>query len=120
MCLLVSHFILLCAILFFNRNHIKMLTIVLDRYGASPEEPLYSLLLNPSLSKLPRTWLVACSKDPTYDEMLMFHDKLEKQGVQVSLEVCKGYPHFFWMLPMLRKSQELMTKWAAQVQEMVA
>jgi versiconal hemiacetal acetate esterase len=91
-----------------------------DRYGASPTEPLYSLLLNPNLSKLPPIWLVACSKDPTYDEMRMFHDKLMKQGVQVSLEVCKGYPHFFWMLPMMSKSQELMTKWASHIREMVA
>jgi acetyl esterase/lipase len=91
-----------------------------DAYGASPTEPLWSLLLNPNLSKLPRTWIVACSKDPTHDEMLMFTDKLKKEGIDVSLEVCEGYPHFFWMLPMLQKSQEFMGKWVEQIRQMVA
>jgi hypothetical protein len=50
----------------------------------------------------------------------MFDDKLKKEGVNVSLEVCWGYPHFFWMVPMLQKSQELVTKWADQVRQMVA
>jgi hypothetical protein len=51
--------------------------------------------------------------------MLIFYDKLQKEGVDVSLEVCKGYPHFFWMLPMLAKSQEFMRIWAERVREMV-
>jgi acetyl esterase/lipase len=60
-----------------------------------------------------------CTKDPTYDEMLMFHDKLQKEGVDVSAEVYKGYPHFFWMLPMLKKSGEFLDEWAKQVRDMV-
>ena len=91
-----------------------------EAYGAPPTDPLYSILLHPSLSKLPKTWLAACTKDPTHDEMLMFYDKLQKEGVDVKLEVCKGYPHFFWMLPMLGKSQEFMGIWAERVREMVA
>jgi acetyl esterase/lipase len=92
----------------------------IEAYGASPTEPLYSILLHPSLSKLPKTWLVACSKDPTYDEMLMFHHRLQQEGVDVQLEICKGYPHFFWMLPMLEKSQEFMKMWTDRVREMVS
>jgi versiconal hemiacetal acetate esterase len=50
----------------------------------------------------------------------MFDDKLKKEGVEVSHYACRGYPHFFWILPMLQKSQELMEKWAAKIREMVA
>ncbi|KAF2403807.1 hypothetical protein EJ06DRAFT_527408 [Trichodelitschia bisporula] len=91
----------------------------LDVVGAAPTEPLFSLLLNPELKKLPRTWLVASDKDPTHDEMLMFADKLQKEGVDSQLTVYEGYPHFFWMLPMLAKTQEMMDTWAQQLRRML-
>jgi hypothetical protein len=52
--------------------------------------------------------------------MRMFYDKLQKEGVDVSAEVCVGYPHFFWMLPMLQKSQEFMGVWAEHVKKMTS
>lgn len=93
--------------------------IMIDAYGANPTEPLWSLLLHPNLCKLPKTWLVQPTKDPTHDEMAMFYAELRHLGVDVEMESCAGYPHFFWMLPFLTKSQELMGKWASKVREMV-
>lgn len=93
---------------------------MIDSYGAEKTEPLWSHLLNPNLSKLPKVWLAAPTKDPTYHEMLMFFDKLKKEGVDVTMEEAKGYPHFFWMLPMMQKSQEFLNTWAGVVRDMVA
>jgi hypothetical protein len=52
--------------------------------------------------------------------MRMLADKLQKLGVNSSFEVVKGFPHFFWMLPMMAKSQEFMSKWAEEIRQMVA
>ena len=68
---------------------------------------------------MPPTYLAACTKDPTYDETFILHDKLKKLGNDVSLAVWDGYPHFFWMLPMLQKSKEFMARWAEEVRRLV-
>jgi acetyl esterase/lipase len=96
------------------------LTMEADAYGAAPDEPQSSILLHPDLAELPKTWLVACTKDPTLDEMMMFHDKLKASGVDVRIEFAHGYPHFFWMLPMLQRSQELMDSWTTRLREMIS
>jgi len=90
-----------------------------NAYGAAADEPLSSILLHPELRELPKTWLVACSKDPTWSDMIMFHDKLRRSGVDVKLEIARGYPHFFWMLPTLQRSQELMDTWTVRLKEMI-
>jgi acetyl esterase/lipase len=88
-------------------------------YGAKVDEPLSSILLHPDLKELPKTWLVACSKDPTFNEMVMFHEQLRRSGVDVKMEMARGFPHFFWMLPTLQRSQELMDSWTLRLKEMI-
>ncbi|OCL07406.1 alpha/beta-hydrolase [Glonium stellatum] len=90
-----------------------------DAYNAPPTKPLWSILLPPSLSTLPPTYLAACTKDPTYDETCILHDRLEKLGNDSALAVWEGYPHFFWVLPMLGKSGEFMAGWAEEVRRLV-
>jgi hypothetical protein len=49
----------------------------------------------------------------------MLYRKLSAQKkTGVELEICHGYPHFFWMLPMLQKSQYLLDLWAYKIQVM--
>lgn len=97
----------------------EAMTPCMDAYGAAPDEPLWSILLHPSLSALPPTYLAACTKDATYDETFILHDKLKELGNDVSLAVWDGYPHFFWMLPMLQKSKEFMARWVEEVRRLV-
>jgi len=90
-----------------------------DAYGAPAEEPLCSVLLHPDLKDLPATYLVGCTKDPTFDDMMMLYSKLNQAGVPVQFEVAHGFPHFFWMLPTLQRSQELMDNWTVRLKEMI-
>ena len=77
------------------------------------------MLLYPDLAKLPPTYLVACGKDPTHDEIFMLRDEMTAQGCEVKLREYKGYPHFFFIVPMLRASQEYLDDIVAKIREMV-
>ena len=41
------------------------------------------------------------------------------QGCEVKLREYKGYPHFFFIVPMLRASQEYLDDIVAKIREMV-
>lgn len=77
------------------------------------------MLLHPSVAQLPRTYIAACTKDPTHQETLFFYDVCKKHGVAVELVEWKGLPHYFWVLPMLSKSEEFLRVWVDKVRDMV-
>jgi versiconal hemiacetal acetate esterase len=77
------------------------------------------VLLHPDLAKLPPTYLVACGKDPTHDEILMLRDEMIEQGCQVECREYQGYPHFFFIVPILKASQEYLDNIVVKIQEMV-
>ena len=91
----------------------------IEAYGAPPTDPLFSVLLHPDLGKLPRTYLVACGKDPTHDEVLMLRDEMEAQGAQVELKVYEGYPHCFFIVPTLKASAEYLDVLVQKIRELV-
>lgn len=88
-------------------------------YGASPTEPLFAILLHPALANLPPTYLVACDKDPTHDEVMMLNAEMKELGCKVDLKLYKGYPHFFFIMPLLKASQEYLEDIVKHIQEMV-
>jgi versiconal hemiacetal acetate esterase len=71
------------------------------------------------LGKLPHTYLVACGKDPTYDEILMLRDEMEAQGAHVELKVYEEYPHFFFIVPTLKASAEYLDVLVTKIKELV-
>jgi versiconal hemiacetal acetate esterase len=77
------------------------------------------VLLHPHLGKLPRTYLVACGKDPTHDELLMLRDEMATQGANVELKVYEGYPHFFFTVPTLKAGAEYLDNLVQKIQELV-
>lgn len=49
----------------------------------------------------------------------MFRDEMTAQGCQVEFREYKGYPHFFFIVPMLKASQEYLDDIVAKIREMV-
>lgn len=83
------------------------------------DDPLYSPLLHPDIKLLPPTYIVATTKDPTHQEMIFFYEELKKQGVEADLVEWVGWPHFFWIIPMLQKSGEFMEVWNEKLKGMI-
>lgn len=85
----------------------------------SPTEPLASVLLHPDLKLLPPTYLAAPTKDPTHQETIFLYEEMTKQGVDADLIEWEGYPHFFWIIPMLQKSAEFMRVWNEKLRGLI-
>jgi len=83
------------------------------------DDPLYSPLLHPDIKHLPPTYLAAPTKDPTHQETVFFAEELTAQGVKADLVEWEGWPHFFWILPMLKKSSEFMEVWNEKLSGMM-
>lgn len=83
------------------------------------DDPLYSPLLHPDIKLLPPTYLAAPTKDPTHQETVFFAEELKAQGVKVDLSEWVGWPHFFWIIPILKKSGEFMEVWNEKLRGMV-
>jgi acetyl esterase/lipase len=71
---------------------------------------------------LPKTYIPACTKDPTHQECLFFYEECKKQGVDAQVVEWVGWPHFFWILPesLLPKSKEFLDVWCEKLRGMVA
>ena len=88
-------------------------------YGAPPDDPLASPLLHPDIKLLPSVYVAACTKDPTHQESVFFYEECKKQGVDAELVEWVGWPHFFWILPMLPKSADFMEVWCKKLGQMM-
>lgn len=92
-----------------------------EQYKApSPSEPLVSVLLHPDLKFLPPTYIAAPTKDPTHQETLFLHEEMQKQGVDADLVEWKGFPHYFWTIPMLQESAKFMAIWNEKLRGLIA
>ena len=71
------------------------------------------------LQGLPRTWIQVCSNDMLYSDGLCYAKALQDAGVDVKLEVVKGWPHTFWLkapqLPQALAADKAMLKGLAWV-----
>lgn len=59
------------------------------------------------LKGLPRTWLQVCSNDTLYSDGVCYAMALKEAGVEVEIEVVRGWPHTFWLkAPGLKRALE--------------
>ena len=84
-----------------------------------PRDPLYSPLLNSDIKLLPPTVVIATEKDPTFQETVWLYEEMKKQGVEAELAEWKGMPHFFWIIPMLKKSSEFLDAWNEKLRGLI-
>ncbi|KAK1779959.1 Alpha/Beta hydrolase protein [Copromyces sp. CBS 386.78] len=49
------------------------------------------------LKTLPRTWIQLCTNDSLYSDGLCYAKALEEVGVEVKVDVVRGWPHTFWL-----------------------
>lgn len=84
-----------------------------------PKDPLYSPLLHPDIKLLPPTVVIATEKDPTYQETVWMYEEMRKAGVEAELVEWKGLPHFFWIIPMLKKSQDFIGVWNEKLRGLI-
>ncbi|KXH26016.1 hypothetical protein CSIM01_12970 [Colletotrichum simmondsii] len=60
-----------------------------------------------TLAALPRTWVQVCSNDTLYSDGVCYAMALAGAGVEVRVEVVKGWPHTFWLkAPWLARAVE--------------
>ncbi|KAK3395541.1 Alpha/Beta hydrolase protein [Sordaria brevicollis] len=60
-----------------------------------------------TLKRLPRTWIQLCTNDSLYSDGLCYAKALEEVGVEVKVDVVKGWPHTFWLkAPELERALE--------------
>lgn len=50
-----------------------------------------------TLKRLPRTWIQLCTNDSLYSDGLCYASALEEAGVEVKVDVVRGWPHTFWL-----------------------
>ncbi|SPN99788.1 related to lipase 2 [Cephalotrichum gorgonifer] len=55
----------------------------------------------------PRTWIQVCTNDVLYSDGVCYGIALEEAGVEVKVDVVKGWPHTFWLpVPELERAYE--------------
>ncbi|KAK4453354.1 Alpha/Beta hydrolase protein [Podospora aff. communis PSN243] len=59
-------------------------------------------------AKLPKTWIQVCTNDALYSDGVCYAKALEDAGVEVKVDVIKGWPHTFWLV-----APHLERAWAA-------
>jgi acetyl esterase/lipase len=60
-----------------------------------------------ALAKLPKTWIQVCTNDALYSDGICYAKALEDAGVEVKVDVIKGWPHTFWLIaPHLERAWE--------------
>jgi hypothetical protein len=50
---------------------------------------------------------------------LFLYEEMKKQGVEVDLVEWEGFPHFFWIVPMLKASAEFMGAWNEKLKGLI-
>jgi acetyl esterase/lipase len=59
------------------------------------------------LKGLPRHWVQVCTNDIYYSDGVCYAEALREQGVEVRIDMLKGWPHTFWLkAPLLEKAVE--------------
>ncbi|KAI1462858.1 Alpha/Beta hydrolase protein [Annulohypoxylon moriforme] len=86
----------------------KSLNDIQGVYGAPPDDPRVSFLLNNDHSNLPqRVYFQICGGDPLRDEAFMWQKLLEKHsGTRSKIHLYSGLPHGFWRFLSMKASQE--------------
>jgi acetyl esterase/lipase len=71
------------------------------------------------LKSLPRTWIQVCTNDVLYSDGVCYARALEEAGVEVQIDVVRGWPHTFWLkapsVPRALEAEQAMLKGLAWV-----
>jgi acetyl esterase/lipase len=76
----------------------------------SPRDGLERMPLEAStdeLNRVPKAWIQVCTNDTLYSDGICYGKALQDAGVNVRLDVVKGWPHTFWLkAPHLERAYE--------------
>lgn len=64
--------------------------------------------------------MTAGTNDATYQETIFFYEECRKHGVCVELEEFVGWPHFFWIVPGLKGTDDFLRLWCQKMDEYLA
>lgn len=71
--------------------------ILLDKYGAPPEDKRLSPLLFESHADIAKkAYFAICGWDPRRDEAILLEELLKDAGLSTKAHVYPGLPHGFW------------------------
>jgi len=62
--------------------------------------------LHPGLSRLPPVYQAVCEADPVRDDSMVLKYVLDQHGVPNKIDSWPGMPHYFWLFPQLKSSEE--------------
>ncbi|KAH8168525.1 alpha/beta hydrolase fold domain-containing protein [Sarocladium implicatum] len=87
---------------FHTSRHPSFATFIFDKSKGSvvPRAELENVPLEASKKEFqnyPRTWIQLCSNDNLYSDGLCLAMALVDSGVEVDVDVWKGWPHTFWL-----------------------
>ncbi|RDW91626.1 hypothetical protein BP5796_02791 [Coleophoma crateriformis] len=77
----------------------ESMAVFYETYGAPPNHPEFSILINENLARLPRTYLAVCGKDPLRYDGLALAKVMKEKGAEVQMDLFEGLPHIFWSCP---------------------
>lgn len=93
-----------------------------DGEAAKPADPLVSLVFHERLAQLPPVWLATSDMDPTSVGALILRDMLVEAHGEGSGRIVhrayNGYPHNFFLVPVLEMTEVLVADWVGAVQSM--
>ncbi|KAK0389725.1 hypothetical protein NLU13_3298 [Sarocladium strictum] len=97
---------------FHTSRHESFATFIFDKSKGSvvPRDELEDVPLEASKEEFqnyPRTWIQLCSNDNLYSDGLCLAMALADAGVELKVDVWKGWPHTFWLrTPHLQEAYE--------------
>jgi len=77
------------------------------------------VVLHLDIKLLPPSYIAAPTKDPTHQATLFLYGEMKKQGVEAELVEWVGYPHFFWIVPVLGASKMFMEVWNEKLRGLI-
>lgn len=85
--------------------HTSLLANAALNAGNRTTSPLPLEVEGEKLSKLPRHWIQVSTNDIYYSDGVCYAEALREVGVEVKLDVIKGWPHTFWLkAPLLKRA----------------
>lgn len=86
----------------------EVLLCLYDQYGAPPDDPRMSFLLDDEHDGLPpRAYVQVCGLDVLRDEGLLWTELArQRSGTESRVDVYSGLPHGFWRFRQMRVSRE--------------
>jgi versiconal hemiacetal acetate esterase len=76
--------------------------------GANYNDEKTFVTLSKDLGKFPPTYIATCGKDPLRDDGRVLEQMLKKEGVKTRIDNYEGMPHYFWLMPGIKRGDEFL------------